>query len=96
MVAYVEQGWLERLGRTTVFRYALPNTCFEALEAGMWVSRAVVTPDRVEALSDLPERLAELDVLLRPIPDLRPLRPLWETSLHASGVRLRNAAGGWP
>jgi hypothetical protein len=96
MIAYVEQGWLERLGHTTIFRYTLPTTSFEALEAGMWVSREAVTPERVEALSDLPLRLAALDVLLRPVRDLRRLRPLWKTSLHASGIRLRNAAQGWP
>jgi hypothetical protein len=61
----------------------------------MWISREAVAPNRVEPVSNLPERLAALDVELRPVADLRPLKTLWETSLHTSGIRLRNAADGW-
>ena len=32
-------------------------------------------------------------VELRPMDDLAPLKGLWSTSLHASGIRLRNAVG---
>jgi hypothetical protein len=95
MLAYVEQGWLDRLRSATLFRYGLPSASFEALEAGMWISREAVAPNRVEPVSNLPERLAALDVELRPVADLRPLKTLWETSLHTSGIRLRNAADGW-
>ena len=76
MLAYVEQGWLDRLRSATLFRYSLPSASFEALEAGMCISRDAVTPDHVELVSNLPERLAALDVALRPVADLRPLKPL--------------------
>lgn len=96
MMALVEQGWLDRIGQASLFRYALPGETFEPVEAGMWVSRDPVTPAPVECLTNLPRHLAECDVMLTAVPDLRALRPLWETSLHASGIRLRNAAQGWP
>jgi len=96
MLAYVEQRWLDRLKRATIFRYVLPRESFTYVEAGMWVSRESVTPAQVATLSDLPRRLAELDVELRSVPDLRTLKPLWGTSLHVSGIRLRNASQGWP
>lgn len=97
MLAFVEHGWMERLRTATIRRYALPGATFEPLgDAGMWVSRAAVMPAREETLTGLPDRLREDGVELRAVGDLRPLRRLWHTSLHVSGIRLRNAATGWP
>lgn len=97
MIAYVEEGWLDRLHDTVIYRYALPSPTFKPLDdAGMWVSREAVSPATITALFDLPGRLAELDVLLQPVADLRRVRPIWDTTMHASGIRLRNAAQGWP
>ena len=47
----------------------------------------------METLTDLPAALAEHGVELRLMDDLTPLRGVWDNSLHASGVRLRNARG---
>jgi hypothetical protein len=67
---------------------------FEDLaDAGMWVSRQTVTPRAVEVLSDLPARLERHGVELRRMESLVPLREVWSTTLHASGVRLRHAQG---
>ncbi|MFI4934760.1 MAG: DUF6886 family protein [Caulobacterales bacterium] len=97
MVAHIEEAWRERHRRARVFRYELPATSFQSLsDAGMWVSRQAVEPLSVEALDDLPGRLAGADVDLRILPDLLPLKGVWETSLHASGIRLRNAQGWDP
>jgi hypothetical protein len=70
-------------------------------DVGMWVSRTTVMPLGVEPVGDLIAALA-----MRPTSnctschDLLPLKGVWESSLHASGVRLRNAARwgepGWP
>lgn len=96
MVAYVELAWLELISRTVVHRYEMPLETFESLDdAGMWVSRAPVTPIRVQAVADLPTALAEQGVALRPLASLAPLKDVWSTTLHASGIRLRNAQG-WP
>lgn len=95
-IAYVEDAWLDAIGRATIYRYALPSETFESLDdAGMWISRAPATPIRMEVIDDLPRALEEQGVELRALPSLAPLRDVWSTTLHASGVRLRNARG-WP
>jgi hypothetical protein len=93
-IAFIERAWLERLRAATIHRYALPCAGFEPLgDVGMHVCRRAVRPTGVEALSVLPDRLAEAEVELRVLDDLTSLRGAWETSLHASGLRLRNAQG---
>lgn len=94
MLAYVEHGWLEALHAARLYRYELPCDGFEALDdAGMWVSRAAVTPLVVTVVADLPAALAACGVELRAVESLTPLRGVWDSSLHASGIRLRNAVG---
>ncbi len=96
MAAYVEEAWLDTVARATVYRYELPPETFESLDdAGMWISRAPVTPLGMQAISDLAAAHAEQGVALRALPTLAPLRDVWSTTLHASGVRLRNAKA-WP
>ena len=60
---------------------------------GMWVSRSVVQQQVVEPVEDLPAALAAANVELRVMPSLLPLKGAWNTTLHASGIRLRNAQG---
>lgn len=94
MLAFVEAGWLARIAAATLWRYELPPQTFEDLQdAGMWVSRQAVRPLQVEPIADLRAALAAEDVELRVLPDLTPLKGVWDTSLHASGLRLRNAKG---
>ncbi|MFT3811101.1 MAG: hypothetical protein QM698_14400 [Micropepsaceae bacterium] len=91
-VAYVENGWLPRLQAASIHRYTLPPDTFEDIgDAGMWVSRSSVTPLAMETLSNLPAHLAALGVELRTLNDLSPLRNVWRSSIHASGIRLRHA-----
>lgn len=92
IVAYVEWAWFERLRTATLFRYALPPDAFESLDdAGMWISRTAVRPTGLDTLTDLPAALRGQGVELRVTERLTHLRGLWDTTLHASGVRLRNA-----
>jgi hypothetical protein len=94
MIAHIEWAWFERFRTARLFRYELPLAAFEDLDdAGMWVARGEVEPIGVETLDDLPAALAEQGVELRLMDSLVALRGVWETSLHASGIRLRNAAG---
>ena len=96
MIAHVERAWLDRILRATIHRYELPPDAFEPLDdAGMWVSRQAVKPIGLDAISDLPAALRADGVELRIMESLAPLRDVWSTSLHASGIRLRNAQG-WP
>lgn len=93
-VAWVEEKWLARIQAARLYRYAFSPDAFEPLEdVGMWVSRREVRPDRRDVLNDLPAELAAAGVELRVLPDLTSIRPIWDSTLHASGVRLRNAAG---
>ena len=92
MLAHIEWDWLERMRSTRLYRYALPEESFESLnDAGMYVSRETVEPLAVESVGDLLEALRNADVELRLLERLTPLRDVWSTTLHASGIRLRNA-----
>ncbi len=94
MIAFIEWRWMERMRQAAICRYELPPGAFETLDdAGMWVARTAIQPMQRVIIADLPLALALQNVELRPVEDLAPLRELWSTSLHASGIRLRNAAG---
>jgi hypothetical protein len=94
IVAYVEERWLPALAAARLCRYELPTESFEPLDdAGMWVSRCGVRPVAAETLSDLPRQLAERGVVLKALDTLTTSRGVWDTTLHASGIRLRNAQG---
>jgi hypothetical protein len=92
MLAYIEWSWLERLHATHLYRYTFDSDSFEELhDAGMWVSRSTIEPLTVEPIPDLFEALRAERVELRVLERLTPLRGVWDTTLHASGIRLRNA-----
>jgi len=92
MIAHVEWAWFNILKSGVLYRYELPADSFEDLrDAGMWVSREPVTPIACEVINDLPAALQASEVELRLMDDLTPLRGIWSSSLHASGIRLRNA-----
>ena len=91
-VAYVEEAWMERIQSATLQRYRMPSGSFVSTgDPGAWVSRSAVSPEICEPVSDLPSALARAGAELRMLPRLAPLAPVWRSSLHASGLRLRNA-----
>lgn len=90
--AYIEKAWFERVESATIYRYEMPVPPFEDLhDAGMWVSKTAVKPLRLDALSNLLEEHRAHDVELRVVETHLPLKGVWRTSLHASGIRLCNA-----
>jgi hypothetical protein len=92
MIACIEWAWFERIRDNRLYRYELPSSSFEDLnDAGMWISRTPVVPLRVDLIEDVLGTLSDLDVELRLMPILTPLQNVWATTLHASGIRLRNA-----
>ncbi len=94
MVACVEWAWAERLGTTTLYRYSFnPGGFTDVEDHGVHVSREPAAPLNVSAIPDLPAALREANIELRLMPSLTPLRHMWDTSLHVSGMRLRNAIG---
>lgn len=91
--AYVETEWLDRINTAKLYRYALPPDGFVALDdVGMMICRDAVMPVGVDEVADLPAQLAPHDVALRSVPALAPVRRVWRSSLHASGIRLRNSS----
>jgi hypothetical protein len=94
ILAHIEWAWFDRVKTGRLYRYELPPDRFEDIgNAGMWVSRAAVDPIDMQVMDDLPAALAAANTELRVMPSLVPLRDVWSTSLHASGIRLRHAAG---
>ena len=92
MIAHVEWAWLERIRTAALHRYELPAETFEPLEGGwMWVSRSPVRPIDAHPCGNLLDALSADGVELRVMDRLTPLREVWSTSLHASGIRLRHA-----
>lgn len=91
-VAYVEEAWSERIATAAIERYRMPPKSFEpAGEPGTWVSRSSVVPIGHDTIRGLPAAMKAQGVELRPLPRLTPLAPIWRSTLHASGIRLRNA-----
>jgi hypothetical protein len=94
MLAHVEQAWLDRLKTAPIYRYRFASDDFEDLdEAGMWVSRTTVRPLEIEPVGDLLTALEAADAELLVLPNLLSLKGVWQSTVYASGIRLRNAAG---
>ena len=96
-IAYVENHWLDRIRTAIVYRYLMPPDTFEDIDdVGMWVSRSTVVPLGFDKLVDLSTELNVENVELRSLPRLTPLKTVWQTTLHASGIRTRNALDWGP
>jgi len=95
-LAIIERAWLERMQLAKTTRYELPTAMFkDTHDAGMWVSRVAVFPLDKVTLTNLPAKLAEGGTELRVVDSLLPWKDVWSSTVHASGIRLRNAQG-WP
>lgn len=93
-LAYIEREWLERVQQARTICYELPSATFhDTRDAGMWVSRTTVYPLDKVTLTDLPARLTESGTELRVVDSLLPWKDVWSSTVHASGIRLRNAKG---
>jgi hypothetical protein len=94
ILAFIEYGWLDRMHSTPIYRYEMPYKGFFSLDdAGMYVSRETMVPVAREPMGDLVDALRTANVELRISERLTHLRGLWDTTFHASGIRLRNARG---
>jgi hypothetical protein len=93
-VAYVEHAWRQQLERCTLVRYEMPaDTFVDTGDAGMWVSRSIVIPCARSHMGNLGNSLAECQTKLVFVESLVPFKSVWQSSINASGIRLRNAAG---
>jgi hypothetical protein len=93
-VVAIESTWLERVRQCRLFCYHLPEDTFECVDecAGYFVSRAPVSPVRVEVLDDVVSELRCRRVDLRIVTNLWPLRDaVVGSTLLFSLIRMRNA-----
>jgi hypothetical protein len=93
-VVALEEDWLERVRACTLYLYEMPPRTFEEAlpEAGYWISREVVTPSGVVAVSNLMAALAEAGAEIRILNDFWPLADaVAASSLQFSILRKRNA-----
>lgn len=96
MIIAVEAGWLDRIRRTTLYRYAMPHEPFTAQDddSGHWTTTQTVEPLGVEPMDDLLKALAASGAELRIMPTLGLLwHRVVRSTLSFSGTRLRNARG---
>ena len=97
MQAHVEESWRERISAAQLYRYIFDASAFEAVDAAggpaYFVARKSVVPLAVEPMGDLWTALEAADVELHVMDDLLPFNGAWESTVHFSGSRLRNAAG---
>jgi hypothetical protein len=97
MIAHIEWNWFEEVSTSPLFRYELPTESFETVgEDWVAVSREPVVPTDMTVIAHIPTELRRLGVELRVMESLVPLRGVWDTTLHASGFRLRNARNWTP
>ena len=97
MIAFIEDDWAEAVRQGAIYRYELSKSDFQPIrDAGMWVSTEAAEPIAVEIIDDLPATLTAHQVELRVMDDLAALRSVWSSTLHASGIRLRNARSWAP
>jgi hypothetical protein len=94
-VVAVENAWFERLRACRLYRYHLNAESFTCIDAnaGYFVSRAPVTPTRVDAIEDPFGELARQGVEVRLVPSLWELHDaIAASSVHFSMIRMRNAS----
>jgi Family of unknown function (DUF6886) len=96
-VIAVEASWVARIRDTVLYRYHMPPATFTPRgdDSGHHVSREIVAPLRVERMPDVLGAIIGDGVELRVVDRLGPLwrRIHWDSTLHFSGTRLRNALG---
>ncbi len=92
MAAHIESAWTERFDDCALFRYTFDAAGFENLhDHGVHVNPNAVEPISVEPVGDLGVALETANVELRVVDSLQPLADAWYSTLHFSGVRLKNA-----
>ncbi|GIP34025.1 hypothetical protein J2TS4_32350 [Paenibacillus sp. J2TS4] len=96
IIIAVENGWLQTIQNTVLFKYVFSEEDFELYEpfAGYYISRRTVAPAAVERMDSLQNKVAELGVELRFTPNLYPLRnAILNSSVdYFSIIRFHNAA----
>ncbi len=97
MVANIESAWLERFKRCRLYRYTFATKGFDDIgDHGVSVNSQPVEPLDVTPVGSLVSAIEDADVELRVMESLQQLADAWFSTLHFSGVRLRNARDWTP
>lgn len=92
IVAFIEEGWVEQIETTRLYRYCLKRDDFLDLhDVGMHVTKTTAIPSEMVEIIDIFSALDAANVEVRILPDLSGLQDAWNNSLQVSGIRLRNA-----
>jgi hypothetical protein len=92
MVVAIEAAWYERMRRTRLYRYRMPEEVFEHKD--FYISRQTVVPLGMDTLDNLPLRMIEAGVELRICASLVPLgKAVIASTINFSLIRMRNAQG---
>jgi hypothetical protein len=90
----IENGWLDRLQNTKLYRYSFAPDHFTMMDegAGYFVSYETERSLEIEPVGSLLGAMVQKGVELRIMPSLQPLaEQLPKTTLHYSMIRMRNA-----
>jgi len=91
-IAYIEKSWKNTFQRAHLYRYEFDASQFIDLDdAGMWVSKEICQPLACKEICNLALRLKENKTDIKFLDSLTSLKSAWQYSIHASGIRLRNA-----
>ena len=93
MIAYIEQGWVDRFESCVLYRYTFDSESFESLDdAGMYVSSNTVQPIDIQRVGWLRETMGNASVELRTVDSLQDVAHAVQATLHCSAIRSKNAA----
>ena len=97
MQAHIETVWREQMKTAQLYRYDFDASAFERVDAAggpaYFVARKSVRPLSMAPVGDLSVALEAAGAELHVMDDLLPFNGAWESTVHFSGSRLRNAAG---
>ncbi|MBD3918948.1 hypothetical protein H8B09_09305 [Paenibacillus sp. PR3] len=96
IVMTVETGWYERIEKAALYRYELPSESFRLFDkyAGYYISEEIITPIKMDVITNPLDLLIQLNIDIRLTPNLHPLRnAILNSSLTDFGIhQFGNAA----
>jgi hypothetical protein len=97
MAAFIEERWLPEFESCRLYRYSFDPAGFEDVrDGGGHVSADVVCPTSVKSVGPLTEALEAANVRLKAVESLQVFAGSIFSSLHFSGIRLRNSENWTP
>jgi len=91
MAAFIEERWLPILESCRLYRYSFDRLGFEDTgDHGTHICSEAKAPISIEPVGPLQDQLEQAGVRLKSVESLQGLADAIKSSLHFSGIRLRN------